>query len=203
MAGDERLGDKLLAVHRALDAGAIRHAFGGAIALAYAVPNARATVDLDLNIAVPIDRAQTVLDALPPAVQAPAEAAGIIGREGQIRLRWGPNPIDLFFPQHTFHAVVDARAVPVGFRGDTIRVITATDLTVFKALFDRPKDWVDITEMLRAGAVDREEALRWVAEIVGADADVYLRLQSMINDTDETDPDDGMVDLKSVWSARS
>jgi hypothetical protein len=202
MAGDERLGDKLVAVHRSLDAGGIRHAFGGAIALAYAVPNARATVDLDLNIAVPIDRAQTVLDALPPAVQAPAEAAAIIGREGQIRLRWGSNPIDLFFPQHTFHAVVDARAVAVGFRRETIRVITATDLTVFKALFDRPKDWVDITEMLRAGAVDREEALRWVAEIVGADADVYLRLQSLMHDTDQAEPDDGMVDLKSVWSAR-
>jgi hypothetical protein len=203
MAGDERLGDKLVAVHRALDAGGIRHAFGGAIALAYAVPNARATVDLDLNIAVPIDRAQTVLDALPPDVQAPGEAVSIIGREGQIRLRWGSNPIDLFFPQHTFHAVVDARAVPGGFRGETIRVITATDLTVFKALFDRPKDWVDITEMLRAGAVDRDEALRWVAEIVGADADVYRHLQSTMNATGEAEPDDGMVDLKSVWSARS
>jgi hypothetical protein len=40
---------------------------------------------------------------------------------------------------------------------------------VFKALFDRRKDWADIEELLRYGKVDVGEARRWLIAIVGAD----------------------------------
>jgi hypothetical protein len=40
---------------------------------------------------------------------------------------------------------------------------------VFKALFARPRDWVDIEAMVEARSLDVDEAMRWVREIVGED----------------------------------
>ena len=56
------------------------------------------------------------------------------------------------------------------FAGSSIPVISATDLTVFKTLFKRPQDWVDITEMLKAGTVDGAEALRCAEHLGGIEA---------------------------------
>ena len=50
----------------------------------------------------------------------------------------------------------------------TVPILSATDLLVFKALFDRRKDWADIEELLRFGKPDVEEARRWLVSIVGA-----------------------------------
>jgi hypothetical protein len=47
---------------------------------------------------------------------------------------------------------------------------------VFKALFNRTKDWADIEAMLRAGTVDVGDALRWIEVIVGDDHPSYTRL---------------------------
>ena len=44
------LVDKLFAIHDALTARSLPHAFGGAIALAYCVEEPRGTRDLDVNI---------------------------------------------------------------------------------------------------------------------------------------------------------
>jgi hypothetical protein len=43
-----------------------------------------------------------------------------------------------------------------------------TALAVFKAMFDRPRHWVDIEAMVEARALDLGEASRWVAEMAGA-----------------------------------
>jgi Nucleotidyl transferase AbiEii toxin, Type IV TA system len=176
------VGDKLVAIHEALDAASTPHAFGGAIALAYAVPDPRATNDIDINISVSVDEAERVIKALPGAITARPDVLATIRADGQDRLRWGDVPIDVFFPQHEFHAIVQARATVQPFRTITIPVITATDLTVFKTMFDRAKDWPDIEAMLRAQAVDEAEALRWVETILGADHPCYSRLADLIED---------------------
>jgi len=61
------LGRRLLAIHDALESGAIPHAFGGAIALAYCTEEPRGTRDLDVNVFVPPSDAAQVLGLLPPA----------------------------------------------------------------------------------------------------------------------------------------
>ena len=61
-----------------------------------------------------------------------------------------------------------ARTESVPMLEDEVPILSATDLTVFKALFDRLKDWADIEELLRYGTVDRPEVLHWLAEVVGA-----------------------------------
>ena len=192
------VGTKLVAIHRALDSAGIEHAFGGAIALAYAVPEPRATIDIDINISVPVDLAQSVVDALPDGVVARPGVVDRIAHDGQDRLRWGDVPVDLFFPQHEFHAVVARRVRCEPFRDTVIPVITPTDLTVFKALFNRRKDWPDIESMLRAGAVDEAEATRWTRTIVGADHPSHLKLVELMSEVRATPSEDSDGDA-NVW----
>jgi len=51
-------------------------------------------------------------------------------------------------------------------------VLCAEDLAVFKAMFDRPKDWVDITTMIESNALDVEVAAQRLAGLLGDDARV-------------------------------
>ncbi len=169
--------DKVLAIHEALDAGGIEHAFGGALALAFHVQYPRATADIDVNISAPTEDAFTVLAALPAGVTHDAKDVTRVRRDGQVRLWWGRTPIDLFFPQHLLHQIVAARVVPMDLGGTSIPILSATDLTIFKALFNRGKDWVDISSMLALGGPDVNEAIAWLSEIVGADDERVTRLR--------------------------
>lgn len=159
--------EKIELVDEALTAAAVPHAFGGALALAYHVESPRATVDIDINISLPVDRATAVLAALPAGVAWSDADVVAIERDGQVRVFWERTPLDLFFPQDSLHEAVASRLVQVPFRSRTISVISATDLVIFKALFDRPKDWVDIAEMVAYGSVDLDDALSWLTRLVG------------------------------------
>ena len=131
------LPDKILAIDRAL--AAIPHAFGGAISLAYhAEP--RATIDIDVNVFVPVDRAADVFDPLSQLGAEIDSATETVNRDGQARIMWDNTPVDLFFSYDPFHAAADASAIVVPFADHTIRILSATHLSVCKAVFDRPKD---------------------------------------------------------------
>lgn len=94
-----------------------------------------------------------------------------------------PHPdtaLDLFLPQHpTYHRLVVERAVPVDFLGAGIKVITATDLVVFKALFNRSKDWVDIEALITESTPDIDEALRWLSEFLPEGDSRISRLRAL------------------------
>ena len=152
------LGDKVLALHRELQRHGIPHAMGGAIALAYAVGEARATHDVDVNVFVSTDRAREVLQSLPTGVRVRPEDIEAASNDGQVRLRWDDNPVDLFFSTVDFHDVAATRIREVPFERGSIPVLSATDLVVCKALYGRGKDWVDIEAMRDAGTVDVPEA---------------------------------------------
>src|SRR5438067_1265028 len=100
---------------------------------------------------------------------ARAASLELAEREGQVRLRWGITPVDLFLSVLPFHDHVQQHARLVPFEGRTIPVLSCTALAVFKALFDRPRDWVDIEAMVEARSLDVDEAMRWVREMVGDD----------------------------------
>jgi hypothetical protein len=163
------LADRIDALHGALGAAGLPHAIGGAIALGYCVLEARATQDVDVNVFVEPSRTREVFAALPQGVTFSGRDLEIGERDGQVRLRWEQTPIDLFFNMLPFHDYVagSIRHVPFGDR--TIPVIGCTALAVFKAMFDRPRDWVDIEAMVEARALDLDEAIKWVSEMVGAD----------------------------------
>lgn len=161
--------EKILAVARHLTQGDVGHAFGGAIALGYHVENPRATADIDVNIAADTAHARAVLGVLPADVAWSDADLAQVERDGQTRLFWDRTPVDLFFPQHELHTVVAERIEWVPFAGATIAIVSATDLTVFKALFDRTQDWADIENMLARGRVDRADARAWLVRLMGVD----------------------------------
>ena len=72
-------------------------------------------------------------------------------------------PIDLFFSYYPFRVAVEQGAIEAPFADTTIRVLSATHLSVCKVVFDRPRDWVDIEAMLDASAnLDASEIMRRV-----------------------------------------
>lgn len=166
---------RLQQVHWALDAGGFDHAVGGALALAVHVLESRATVDIDLNVIADPKDPQPLLDCLPPGIARHPRAADELRTSGQTRLWWSDDqgidtPLDLFLPQHPqFHQLVNDRAEPFLFGDVPIKVISATDLMVFKMLFNRRKDWVDIESLIEAGTADVDEAALWVASFLGDD----------------------------------
>jgi hypothetical protein len=180
--------ERAVDVHRRLDRGGIAHAIGGALALAYHVSQARATNDIDLNVSADPKEPQSVFTLLPADVPWTDRDIAAVRRDGQVRLRWplpegGPAiPLDLFFPQHDLHDAIDRRAELVPMLDATVPILSATDLLVFKALFDRRKDWADIEELLRFGKVDVDQARRWLASIVGRNDKRLTTLAEVIDD---------------------
>jgi hypothetical protein len=178
-SAEPSLSEKVLLIEATLHAARMPHAFGGAIALAYyATP--RATIDIDVNVFVESDRADDVLAALGRlGAEEPTKAeAARLRRDGQTRIRWGSTPIDLFFSYDAFHdaCMQRRRAFPFG-EGETIHVLAAEDLVIFKAIFSRDKDWRDIAELVFAMAdeLDAEWIERWLDRIVGREDERYRR----------------------------
>ncbi len=163
------LADKIVALHRALARRHIPHAFGGAIALAYATRDPRGTSDIDLNVFVPATNPARGLAALPDGIERPAGTAEAIARDGQVRVWWEGTPIDLFFDYAPIHAAAarDRRTVP--FAGAEIPIVGPIQLAVFKAMFDRTRDWADLEEMAAARALDLDAVRSALAEMVGPD----------------------------------
>lgn len=176
-------------LHRHLDQAGIPHAFGGALALAYCTQEPRATADIDLNVFVAPARARDVFEALPAGVTATDEHASRVLRDGQVRLRWEETPVDLFFAYHAFHEDASARVRVVRFAATEIPVLDCGDLVVFKAIFGRPQDWVDIEKVLEAGATELEDPLERLQALLGPDDPACTRLASIGAPTlDEDEP---------------
>jgi hypothetical protein len=123
-------------------------------------------------------------------VQARDGALERIASEGRDRLRWGDVPVDLFFPQHRFHAVVASRTIVVPFRGRGIPVLAPTDLAIFKALFGRRKDWADIEAMLTAATVDEADAGEWLGRILGDDHPTRRKFADLAEEVRASSPDE-------------
>lgn len=99
-------------------------------------------------------------------------------RDEQVRLFRDDTPIDLFFAADAFHGEVAGRCRVVPFAGRSIRVLGAEDLAVFKALFDRPKDWLDIATMVESSALDVDTAVERLGRLIAGDPRIE-RLRSI------------------------
>jgi hypothetical protein len=164
------LVEKVLAVSEALTTAEIPHAFGGALALAYCTEDPRGTRDIDVNAFVRAQEAARVLAALPAGVLVPQGTAEVVAADGQVRLWWEDTPLDLFLDYAPLHAQAARGRREVPFAGRQISVLGPVELVLFKALFDRPKDWVDIAAVVEAGGLTDPAAVRrGLVELVGTD----------------------------------
>lgn len=163
------LAERLLAIHAALERAGYAHAFGGAIALAYWTRDPRGTSDIDVNIFVAADAAAEALAALPEGVEWGAKDLEEIGRSGQVRLWWEQTPVDLFFSYEPLHEEAARHRRTVPFAGARIPILGPVELAVFKAVFDRTRDWADIEAMLEAETLDLDAVHGHLARMLGED----------------------------------
>lgn len=179
-----KLAERLLAIHESLDDHGIAHAFGGAIALAYWTLDPRGTSDLDVNVFTPSESCETALAALPPGIGYDEAAVAAILRDGQVRLWWEDTPIDLFFDYTDLHreAARNCRLVP--FSGRQIPVLGPVELAVFKAMFDRTRDWADIEAMLGAESLDVDALRERLTGLLGTSDRRLARLDEALSRAD-------------------
>ncbi len=174
------LAERLLAIHSSLDRAGIPHAFGGAIALAYCTRDPRGTHDIDVNVFVGVDRIKEVFDAMPEAVVVGSRDVAAARKDGQVRLWWDDTPVDVFFDTDQFHREVEQGVVEVPFDGATIKVLGCDAVVMFKAMFNRTRDWGDIEAVLNAGTIDGHRVVERLRSLLGASDPALLRLSALV-----------------------
>jgi hypothetical protein len=163
------LPEKVVAIHRRLTQAKVAHAFGGALALAY-YAEPRATIDIDINLFVSPSSYPDIERELAEIGVGDSADPAVVERDGQCRLRWADTPVDLFFAYDDLHEEMRRAIRREPFGETTIPVLSPEHLMACKAIFNRPKDWLDIEQMLVCVEdLDREEVRAWLARILGAD----------------------------------
>lgn len=162
------LPDKVVVIHESLSEAKIPHALGGALALAY-YAEPRATIDIDLNVFVPVERWHSVIDVLEPlGVRCDSLDEGALVRDGQCRLWWGDNAVDLFFAYDAVHEEMRRNFRRVPFADAVVPILAPEHLAVCKAMFDRRKDWLDIEQMMIVtDDLDLPAIESWLTKMVG------------------------------------
>lgn len=180
---DPPLPEKVIVIHEALKDARVPHALGGALALAY-YADPRATIDIDLNVFIPTERSQKAIDVL---VELGVDASNLdpaaLERDGQCRLWWGDNAVDLFFSYAPIHDEMRKEARKVPFAEISVPILAPEHLAVCKAMFDRRKDWLDIEQMLLAtDDLDVERIEDWLSRMVSPDDQRLTRLKELASD---------------------
>jgi hypothetical protein len=126
------------------------YAIGGAIALGF-WGEPRGTLDVDVTVFLPPDRPSEVVWLLQDVgcdVVA-TQASSSLREHGYCSVQYGPVRVDVFVPTLPFydHAKMRRRRVLLG--DQQVMVFDAETLAVFKMMFFRPKDLVDVQQMLR------------------------------------------------------
>ncbi len=173
-------------LHRSLEASGLPYAFGGALALAWCIPEPRTTRDVDLNIFIEAESAEVAIAALPDDVIASEQDKTELRTRGQARLACNTIPVDVFLTNDPFHSEVAARIVRHPFLGEEMPYLCCADLAVFKAFFDRHKDWFDLSEMFEAGSINLAEMTALIADLLDPDDHRIAKLREAHDDGERT-----------------
>jgi hypothetical protein len=161
------LPEKIVALHERLGAARISHAFGGALALAY-YAEPRATDDVDVNVFLDPGAVAEVLEALVALGVTDDVDRAAVARDGQCRLWWGRTPLDLFFAYDEIHWAMSEGVRLVPFGEERLPILSPEHLLVCKIVFDRPKDWLDLEQVVVCVEdLDVEEIRGWLERIIG------------------------------------
>jgi hypothetical protein len=174
------LGDLIANLERE----AITYALGGATAFAvWAVP--RATLDIDLNIWCAPEGVRAVFARMvafgvegdPDDAARHAEAAGVA------YLRWRGIRLDVFVPSIEFYEeALRTRVRIVLPRVGATWVLSPEALAVFKLLFFRPKDILDLEKLVRVRgeSLDRVYIRTQLVTLVGEDDPRVTRWDALV-----------------------
>ncbi len=173
------LPEKIIAVHDALTNASLPHAFGGALALAWCTGRARGTIDIDINVFVDADACATVFEALPGEVMHAQRNQQAARRDGQVRLWWDKTPIDVFLNTTQLHRQAAERVRWEQFMDRQVPFLSCGDLAVFKAFFNRTKDWADLEEMAAAGTLNVADVTAILVDYLGVEDERIAHLAGM------------------------
>jgi hypothetical protein len=105
----------------------------------------------------------------------------LVQRDGQCRLWWGRTPVDVYFAYDALHEAMREGIRREPFAETTIPVLAPEHLVICKALFNRPKDWLDIEQIVvGVEELDADEVRGWLDRIVGADDPRRARVQRLL-----------------------
>ena len=85
-----------------------------------------------------------------------------------MRCWWEETPVDLFVNTTQFHEQASTRVRLEPFAGTDVPFLACRDIAVFKAFFDRTRDWADLEEMAAAGTLDVEGVAGVLVHYLGA-----------------------------------
>jgi len=178
--GSPSLVEKVIAVDQALTEADLPHAIGGAIALAY-YGEPRTTVDIDVNVFVPIERWPYARRALADLVTEIEIDPKELTEERQARLAWDRNPVHLFFSYDQLHEEMPRGIRRVPFGGEEIPIVAPEHLVIRKATLDRSKDWVDIEAILIASdSLDLDEVDSWLRRLAVPGEERVTKLHQLV-----------------------
>jgi hypothetical protein len=99
-----------------------------------------------------------------------------------VRLRWGATPVDVFTNTTEFHLAAADRAIVHEFASHAVPFLSCSDVAVFKAFFNRTRDWADLEEMVRAGTLDADLVIGALVHYLGADDERVEKLDALLRD---------------------
>ena len=174
------LVERILTIHQLLDKADVGHAFGGALALAYCTGEPRATRDIDINIFLPAEQVSVVQKALHSVIEFTDSQLKYLEAEGQTRVFWDETPIDLFFNVSDLHQHMSLKTSQGILNGVEIPVLSAEFLAIFKAMFNRTKDWADLEAMVEEGSFNIDFVVSQLVDLLGAQDARIERLSRLV-----------------------
>jgi len=174
------LADRILKIHALLDKADVAHAFGGALALAYCTGEPRATRDIDINIFLPAEEVSVVQKALRSVIEFTESQLRYLQAEGQTRVFWDDTPVDLFFNVSDLHQHMSLKTSLGTLNGVEIPVLSAEFLAIFKAMFNRTKDWADLEVMVEEGNFNSDFVVSQLVDLLGAQDTRIERLSRLV-----------------------
>jgi hypothetical protein len=167
----------------ALAGAQLPYAIGGAIAYGLHAPP-RATNDVDLNVFVDPIRLDPVFEALEAGgatFDRVAARRSAIDR-GDFIVRVDGMRVDVFVPSIPLSASAATRVRHGTLLGRPIAMLSAEDLVLFKLLFFRGKDVLDVERLVafQGPALDRVYVRRWLIDLVGEDDPRVARWDAIV-----------------------
>ncbi len=141
--------DAALSIAEVFERTKIPYAIGGALALGlWGIP--RATADVDMNIFVTNEQLPAALAALGTLGISSDEQEVLrrVEKDGMFVVRHGAFRIDVFTPSIEFSWEAERTSVKQQIGGRCARFLSAEALAVFKLLFFRAKDLVDLERLV-------------------------------------------------------
>lgn len=168
----------------ALDEAQIPYGIGGAIAFGI-WGDPRGTHDVDINLFVNHDEFQKALAVLISAgVEIDQEAATKADLAGDVIVGWYEDiRVGLFTPSIPFAWEAMNHVVRINNANRSIAYLSAESIAVFKLLFFRPKDLLDVEKLIEveAEAFDANYVRKWLVEMMGEGDERVVALDQMLS----------------------